>query len=662
MKKIAIIGANIQQIPLIVKAKERGYETHTFAWHDGRSTEEQLSDCFYPISASNKESILAKCRDLSIDAVVSMGSDISALAASYVSESLGLIGNRFEAVTRATNKLLSRKAFADHNIPQPAFVEIGDAVPFDTLKQLRYPLIVKPGDRSGARGIRVINDETEFFSAINEARDLSFERRAIVEEYISGRLYSCECISVGGTHRIVGYTARCCKLINNRPCEIRHTQPAILPLSVKQMFERDVDRILNALGITEGASSIEFIVDESNRVFIIEVSPYLYGDYIGTDLIPTAYGVDLTNAILDIATGIECNVLPYETRISASVEFEYSEATGARLSHRIIKQDMKELGGCPALRVTPIPTRDADDEHTVAFNSEYAAFWGALQALAPDRIHIPYYASATWSRIAEESGVEIVWYHIGLDFLPLDIQSEPNDAVLLINYHGLCSEYIKNHPFKKAIIDHSMAFFDAPVMKEGTYNVYAARKFFPVLDGGYLISASLHESQKELFSLPRDISYNRAAILMKSLELGESAAYKDLQTNEQYLAKNKALMSVLTQKMLASIDFAAEDAARMKNYTLLHNELQQFNLLLLDINAMEHAPQFYPLLADADIRKQLIEKKIYVPLMWRSTLGKSFDGLAEKELSQKLICLPISPDYSTEDMHYLIETVTALMT
>ena len=238
--KIAIIGASNQQNPLIIKAKERNYETHTFAWNDGDDVGRRTSDHFYPISATNKDEILQKCREIGVDAVASIGSDVSAQAAAYIAEGMGLSGNKTRSVMLATNKILTRKKFEELGIPQPKHADIGDAVSFDKIRSMKYPLIIKPSDRSGSRGIRVIEDERDFFSAINQARDLSFERKAIVEEYISGRVYSCECVSSNGAHKIVGYTKRDIALINGKPCEYKHTQPAAISRSVLKKIEKCV--------------------------------------------------------------------------------------------------------------------------------------------------------------------------------------------------------------------------------------------------------------------------------------------------------------------------------------------------------------------------------------------------------------------------------------
>jgi dTDP-4-amino-4,6-dideoxygalactose transaminase len=120
-------------------------------------------------------------------------------------------------------------------------------------------------------------------------------------------------------------------------------------------------------------------------------------------------------------------------------------------------------------------------------------------------------------------------------------------------------------------------------------------------------------------------------------------------------------MSVLTEKMLSALDYEAEDLSRKINFERLHSSLSKYNLLQIK-KTPDHAPQFYPLLVNADIRNMLIGKKIYIPLMWRSTLSEEFNGFDEKWLSEKLICLPISSDYSQKDMDYLIETVIASIT
>ena len=120
MKKIAIIGANDFQNPLILKAKSLGYETHVFAWQDG-SIGEKTADYFYPISIVEKDEILEKCKEIGIDAIATIASDLATLTVNYVAEKLGLPGNSLKCTKKSTNKYEMRKAFKEAGVATPGF-------------------------------------------------------------------------------------------------------------------------------------------------------------------------------------------------------------------------------------------------------------------------------------------------------------------------------------------------------------------------------------------------------------------------------------------------------------------------------------------------------------------------------------------------------------
>ena len=98
-RKIAIIGASLFQDPLILKAQELGLETHVFAWKTG-DIGESLADYFYPISTREKDRILQRCREIGVEGIISIGSDLAMDTVNYVADKMGLVGNSIEA-TRA---------------------------------------------------------------------------------------------------------------------------------------------------------------------------------------------------------------------------------------------------------------------------------------------------------------------------------------------------------------------------------------------------------------------------------------------------------------------------------------------------------------------------------------------------------------------------------
>ena len=120
MKKIVIIGANDFQKPLILKAKEMGYETHVFAWREGATGAED-ADFFYEISIVEMDEILEECRRIKPDAVATIGSDLANITVQYLAEKLGLPGNSADCIRQSTNKYAMRSAFKKAGIPVTYF-------------------------------------------------------------------------------------------------------------------------------------------------------------------------------------------------------------------------------------------------------------------------------------------------------------------------------------------------------------------------------------------------------------------------------------------------------------------------------------------------------------------------------------------------------------
>ncbi len=114
-EKLIIIGAGDFQKKLIVKAKQRGMETHVFAWRAGDAGEQE-ADYFYPISITEKEQILEKCKEIEPVGITSIASDLAVVAVNYVAEKMNLIGNGIESSLITTNKYDMRKALKKKEI------------------------------------------------------------------------------------------------------------------------------------------------------------------------------------------------------------------------------------------------------------------------------------------------------------------------------------------------------------------------------------------------------------------------------------------------------------------------------------------------------------------------------------------------------------------
>ncbi len=297
---LAIIGASYLQLPLIEKAKAQGWTTHVFAWK-ANDVGEEAADVFYPVSITEKDEILAICKEIGIQGICTISSDLAAIAVNYVGDALGLPCNSPNAALISTNKHEMREAFERAGIPSPKSVQIAPDETADP-SQFVLPVIVKPVDRSGSRGIFKVEEPDQLMEAINAARDESFSRYVLVEEYASGQEYSAECISQNGKHHFLALTE---KTTTGAPhfIETRHLEPA--PVS-REMYDKVVQTVfatLDALELREGASHTEFKIDADGNIKIIEAAGRMGGDAIGSHLVYYSTGYDFVGMVIDAAVG-----------------------------------------------------------------------------------------------------------------------------------------------------------------------------------------------------------------------------------------------------------------------------------------------------------------------------------------------------------------------
>lgn len=299
-KKLAIIGASYLQLPLVEKAKEMGVESICFAWEEGAVCKD-ICDHFYPVSTIDKEEILRICREIKIDGITTIASDVAVLTVNYVAEKMGLVGNPDKYSQMATNKYLMRQCFMDNNVPSPKFCLSDGQLPKE-VNTFSYPVIVKPTDRSGSRGVEKVDSPVDLQSAIERACNEAFQKKAVIEEFVEGREISVESISYKGKHYILQITD---KVTTEAPffVELEHHQPSTLPDDIKQRVRGIVLNALDALHIQYGASHAELKITKDGDIRVIEIGARMGGDFIGSDLVKLSTGYDFLKGVIEVALG-----------------------------------------------------------------------------------------------------------------------------------------------------------------------------------------------------------------------------------------------------------------------------------------------------------------------------------------------------------------------
>lgn len=301
MKKIAILGASYLQKPLFEKAISMGLETHCFAWDNPEAVCKEIAHFFYPISVLDKEEILEKCIEIKIDAITTIATDICMPTIAFVAEKMNLTSNSYQSSILATNKGKMREAFEKNNVCSPKSITISS---FETeqFHNFKFPLIVKPTDRSGSRGVTKVENINQLKEAIDRAKSESLESKVVVEEFIEGNEVSVETVSWNGNHHVLVITD---KITTGEPyfVELEHHQPSSLSKEIQEKIVLETVKALFSLEIKFGASHTELKIDEKGNVYLIEVGARMGGDFIGSSLVYLSTGYDFLRATVEIALG-----------------------------------------------------------------------------------------------------------------------------------------------------------------------------------------------------------------------------------------------------------------------------------------------------------------------------------------------------------------------
>ena len=310
--RILILGGGVMQLPAVRLAKQNDWTVIVAAAGISREIEE-LADRCERVDLRDREAVTRLAQTLKqeegLDGVFTAGTDFSTTVA-WVAERIGLPGIPYEAALAATDKARMRAAFQAQGVPSPSFftvkAEDTGAVAKASAGSLpggfSFPLVVKPVDNMGARGVRRVEDQDQLREAVEIALGQSAGGQAIVEQYLEGPELSLDAVIHDGKITICGVADR---HICFPPyfVEMGHTMPSDLAPELLDQAEEVFRRGIRALGITQGAAKGDIKVTPRGAV-IGEIAARLSGGYMSGWTFPFASGVEVTAAALNIAVGL----------------------------------------------------------------------------------------------------------------------------------------------------------------------------------------------------------------------------------------------------------------------------------------------------------------------------------------------------------------------
>lgn len=307
-KKILMLGGSTQQVPAIRKASEMGYETILMDYLPDNPGQ-YVADRWYQESTTDVEAVCRIAGAEGVSGILAYASDPAALPAAIACERLGLPGNPVRSVEILGVKHKFRQFLQDNNFPSPRNFTFSPDTPLDEVtakcKELRFPIVIKPTDSSGSKGVSFLDSVSDIGKAIEFANGYSRNKILIAEEFIRrGYPYV-----IGGdifVHdgRIVVYGDMECLRDDNGKSLIPTGEklPNGLTPVQKNILYAELQRLIDCLHISEGELNIEVLIDTDGRPHFLEVGPRAGGNMIPIQL-SDAFGIDLIKANIATAMG-----------------------------------------------------------------------------------------------------------------------------------------------------------------------------------------------------------------------------------------------------------------------------------------------------------------------------------------------------------------------
>lgn len=311
-----ILGAGEMQVPVIKRANDMGLATIVVDF-DANAPGFVFSKERIVVSTNDFESILKIAKDRQIDGILTT-SDYPVRVVAKVARHLGLKAMSEKVAELCTNKYLQRSFFKENGIRTPCFRQIESLE--DLLHIDHFPSIIKPIDSSASRGVKKVNNRQELDSQYRVAMSFSKMSKVIVEDYIEGREYSVEGLSQNGITHIIAITEKTTLGEEHGYfVEDNHLIPAQVTEEEERLIKAEVLNAIGKMGIDNCPTHTEVKLNEQGA-FIIEIACRLGGDYITSDLVPLATGIDMLEALIKTSMGDAVDPLPSISKV-ASIQF-----------------------------------------------------------------------------------------------------------------------------------------------------------------------------------------------------------------------------------------------------------------------------------------------------------------------------------------------------
>lgn len=301
MKRILLLGGSRYILPVIEAAHKLGLYVITCDYLPDNIAH-RYSDEYCNVSIIDKDAVLDAAKKLHIDGIMSFACDPGVTTAAYVAEKLGLPhSGSYESVSILQNKGRFRNFLAENgfNVPNAkGYTSIEDAL--NEVDYFNWPVIVKPTDSAGSKGVTRVDDPSQLKASIEYALRFSHSNEFIIEDFLEkvGHSSDTDSFSVNGKLKFVSFSAqRFDEACENPYTPSAYSWPATISKEHQEELTREIQRLLNLLDMKSSIYNIEVRECTNGKAYIMECSPRGGGNRLA-EMLRYATDVDLiTNAV-----------------------------------------------------------------------------------------------------------------------------------------------------------------------------------------------------------------------------------------------------------------------------------------------------------------------------------------------------------------------------
>ncbi|BDH61223.1 carbamoyl-phosphate-synthetase [Lysinibacillus sp. PLM2] len=347
MKKLLMLGGTQFQIPAIKKARELGHYVITCDEFENNPGHKYAHE-YYSINIFDKDAVLTLAKELNIDGIIAYLSDSLAPIVAYVGEKLGLPSNPYKSVEIISNKEKFRNFLANNqfNVPKAKGYNSYEEVKRE-IDHFKLPVIIKPVDSSGSRGVSKIESIELLKENVENALSFSRAKRFIVEEFIEnfGYQVAADGFSVDGEliFWCFGNGHFSPKYINpvNPFVPVGSSWPSNMPERIQIKIHGVIQRLITLLNMKTSAYNFDIQVDQQENIYIVDIGARNGGNKI-PEIIKYATGVDLIEYSIKSSLGEDCNDLTMIKPIGYWCSYLINSQNDGILKDIVIDEELKK--------------------------------------------------------------------------------------------------------------------------------------------------------------------------------------------------------------------------------------------------------------------------------------------------------------------------------